>query len=103
MHVSEGPYKGESLGDVTGDDGSPGGHLDAHLAEGYYVASLLANAANELPSKWLLRYGLPVLWDPELTPEKRTEYLQRDGRNIARDIKKAIRRYLGKRLGLALR
>lgn len=98
MVVSEGPSKDKSLGEATGDVS----HLQSHLEEGYLVPALLANAARERGNRYLLNWGLPILWGA-MDDGARAARLEREGKIIEREIRCAVRQYLGAKLGLALR
>lgn len=97
MFVSNGPEKGKTLGDASKGDS----HLADHMREHYFVPSLLANAAKETENRYLLTWGLPILWDETL--ENRAEMLQRDGKHIAEQIRRAVRKYVKRRMGLSVR
>ena len=97
MHVSEGADKGKSLGDAVKD----GDHLVGHMKERYFVPSMLVNAAKEQGNGFLQNYVFYILWG-DMTDEKRAEMKAREYR-MELEINRTIRKYLGRRLGLALR
>lgn len=98
MHVVEGPDKGKSLGDASGDVD----HLRSHMKERYFVPSLLVNAAKARGNRYLLNFILPNLWG-DMSDEERKVRIERDRRSIEREVKRTVRQYLGSKLGLALR
>jgi hypothetical protein len=97
MHVADGANAGKALGDVSGDD-----HIRSHIAEGYVVPSLLVNAAREAGNGYLLNVLLPFLWDRSIGGEDRKARLANQYRPTV-DIARVVRKYCGRRLGLACR
>lgn len=98
MIVTEGPDKGKSLGDASGDKS----HLILHMsaAERYYVPSLLVNAAKAQGNNYL-EHSFWILWG-DMTDAERAERLAREHR-LESEIRRCVRKYIGSRLGLALR
>lgn len=86
MVVSEGKDSGKTLGDVSDND-----HLESHMSadEKYFVPSMLLNAVKEDGKLWLLS----DVWGGTT----HRHY------SLEADLRKALRKYLGKRFGLALR
>lgn len=79
--------EGKTLGDATGDKS----HLLLHLDEGYVVPSLVYHALQE-------RNVGPLILNGAFKTEQTCEYFV----NLAKDyVKRAVRRYLHRRLGLA--
>ena len=99
MIVSNGPEAGKPLGDATRDQD----HLRDHMREGYFVPSLLVNAAKATGNRWLPTWGFWLLWGEDKDGVSRADMLARDRGALEREVRATVRKYLGARLGLALR
>lgn len=77
-------------------------HIKSHVEEMYIVPSLLVNAARELKNGYLMNIVLPILWDPNITEEKRKEMISHQVSSFRDHITRTIRRYVGRHLGLSV-
>ncbi len=79
-------------------------HVRLHLEELYVVPTLLANAAEETSNGWLLGRGLGILWSDRMSEDERKRCLSGyEGKRTVREVTSAIRKYVGRRVGLACR
>lgn len=88
---------GKPLGDLTRDD-----HLELHIAERYYVPSMITNALEAMPSSQVMRWTVAALLG--LPGAERSSWVERGkawNDSVRPEIEKCLRRYLYKGLGLA--
>lgn len=92
MVVSDGPNKGQTLGDAHKNTD----HLRRHMEEGYCVPSLVLRALQERG------YG-PMILNMAFNPDgENAPKFKTDVGNISRDyVKRAVARYLTKRFNMA--
>lgn len=77
-------------------------HFLGHMKERYYVPSMFVNAAREAGAGYLLNFIFPALWGQLPDGMTRETAIGRE-RGCGKEIAKVLRKFLGKRFGLALR
>lgn len=83
---------GKTLGDLSGDSG----HIKDHIKADYFVPSLLYNAIKETPVSPFAEGALATLENGGTLTEWQAEIM-------ARQVTHSLKRYLGRRLGFAVR
>ena len=81
---------GETLGDAMGDTE----HLRSHMAENYFVPSLLYNAVEEGAVSHMAKWTIQALWDGQHEPSRIDDLM-------SEQIRKAVERYMRRRFGIA--
>ena len=76
-------------------------HLMDHMKESYFVPSLLVNALKAGPCSRSMWWYLGSFWDTTLDPSKKAYFLTGHGNERPR-VEKALRKYIGRQLGLAV-